>query len=60
MAQIKVIVEKGSWNIKVEGMGFKGTQCREPIEKLVNRLGAETLSRVPKQDEKTVKEVLKL
>lgn len=57
MGQVKITVEKGSWNVKVEGLGFKGTSCRAPIEKILQELDARTLSRVPK-DEETVKEKL--
>ncbi|RLG68365.1 hypothetical protein DRN93_02935 [archaeon] len=60
MGQIKITVDKNTWGIKVEGMGFSGNKCVAPLNEIEKLLDAKRLSRVPKRGPEVVKEQLKL
>jgi hypothetical protein len=48
MAHIKVIVDKNKWSIKIEGEGFTGRKCAQPLDAIQRLLGGTITKRIPK------------
>jgi len=59
MAQIKIIVDKKTWAIKIEGDGFIGRQCKTPLDEVQKILGGSATRKIPK-DTLHVKDKLSL
>jgi hypothetical protein len=50
MAEVKIIVDRETYKVTIEGVGFTGQGCLSEIEKITRALQAQTIKRTPKPE----------